>query len=106
MAWETRKRGTRYYTRSKRINGRVVRMYIGADLKGRLAAEEDRERRARQDGARAQWAAVKRRIEEVDGMLDVMFSACSDRMRMELEAAGYHQHAGGEWRKKREQKDG
>jgi hypothetical protein len=50
VGWETRARGVRYYTRSRRINGRVVREYIGTGpVAEAIAALEARDRVARLD---------------------------------------------------------
>jgi len=45
MGWDRGK----YYTRSRRVNGRVVREYVGVGLVGTLAAQLDAE-------DRQQWA--------------------------------------------------
>ncbi len=46
MAWESRT-GTerRYYTRSRKIRGRVVREYVGRGSKAEIEAALDQERR-------------------------------------------------------------
>ena len=52
MGWEKRRRGGLYYTRSKKVRGRVVREYVGGGLLGQLAALSDAERRAKRKADR------------------------------------------------------
>lgn len=100
MSWERRERGGRYYTRSRRENGRVVREYVGGGERGELfalldaAKREDRaEARAAIDAERAAPLAIRERLTALSDDLDAL-------VRATLVASGYHCHRG-EWRRKR-----
>ena len=101
MGWETRDscRG-RYYTRSRKVAGRVVREYVGTGAVAELAAAADSLRRADRQAAmearraeEASWQAALAPLLELSRVADLMARAA-------LLAGGYHRHAR-TWRKKR-----
>jgi hypothetical protein len=98
MGWD---KGGRYYTRSRKVNGKVVREYVGGGDFGRLAAlidadgralrEEERQiRRAERD----RYNTLERTLDDLDRLTDLVAEAA-------LLAAGYRRHNRGEWRKRR-----
>jgi len=97
MGWE---RG--YYYRVRKVNGRVVRDYIGcgelADLTAQLDALEREQRRVKANELRGQ----KDELKALDTDLTTMSESIDLVARAALLAAGYHQHKRGEWRKRRE----
>ena len=98
MGWDRGK----YYTRSRKVNGRVVREYVGKGPIGQLAAQMDaleRDRR-RIEKYRAMVARVE--AERVDEDLRAVERLADLLVRAALVAAGCHQHHRGEWRRKRE----
>ena len=101
MAWENRKGRGRYYTRSRRVGGQVIREYCGTGEAGEWADAEDRQRRLKRGQERQAWERLKEELEATDGTLKTIDTICRFYMRAVLEAAGYHQHDRGEWRKKR-----
>ena len=101
MAWETRKGGGRYYTRSKKIGGRVIREYVGAGLKGELAAASDAQARAEQEAEKAARQAEQERMESAIAPLEEFYDMVEMFSRGTLLLAGYHRHHRGEWRRKR-----
>jgi hypothetical protein len=73
MAWESRKGRGRYYTRSRRRGGRVVREYLGAGEMAELtsrAAELRRKRLATTSQDRREWKAA------VDALDSTVADAC------------------------------
>ena len=103
MAWEKRQRGGQYYTRSRRVNGQVVREYIGAGVIGELAAEQDAiERRQREEQREAEQKAWEE-LGALEQPLVVFAEVCDALVWEALKAAGYHNHRG-QWRKRRAKK--
>lgn len=98
MGWETRLHGGRYYTRSRRVNGRVEREYVGAGSVGELAAELDaidREHRLKRA------AVTRQRMQastDADNLLASLEQITENLGRAALLLAGYHQHNRGNWR--------
>jgi hypothetical protein len=103
VGWEIRQSGNRYYTRSRREHGRVVRQYIGTGQIGELAAAEDEERRQ----AKLVELQQLRRIEEADKGLESLltkFDAYTNQIATWLLlAAGCHRPKR-QWRRKRDQR--
>ena len=97
MGWEKGK----YYTRSRRVNGRVVREYVGcgkvAELVATLAELEREERKTEI----AERQAMKADLAETTHALGELKTLCTLLTHAALLAAGYRQHKG-EWRKQRE----
>jgi len=102
MAWETRKGGGRYYTRSKRVNGRVVREYIGVGPAAELIAALDAESRRERDEKRAARNARREELERAAALVDRCWEGVLGLVRAVLVSNGYYRHHRGEWRKRRD----
>jgi len=101
VAWETRARGGRYYTRSRRVTGRVVREYLGTGPFAEALARQDAaardQHRERADEERALCesdAALTALVDDLIESTDALAAAV-------LVLTGYHQHHRGEWRRRR-----
>jgi hypothetical protein len=101
LSWETRRGHGHYYTRSRKVIGRIVREYVGTRLLAKLAAEQDAEVRAQRLAERerlqhesARWASATASLSQLSQVLEGLTAAT-------LIAAGYHQHHRGAWRKRR-----
>jgi hypothetical protein len=104
MAWETRNGQGRYYTRSRRVGGRVVREYLGTGEVAELAARMDAIDRAAQERDRARKRQAKATEDARDTELQAVCEAGLLWSRVALLAAGYHRHDRGEWRRRRGQR--
>jgi hypothetical protein len=104
MGWEMRGTNGPYYTRSRRVSGRVVREYIGRGPVADLAASLDTERRAERSARAEQWAAEQARVEADDEAVIGLCNLAQALLGEALVAAGYHRHDRGQWRRRRGQK--
>ncbi len=101
MAWERRERGGVYYTRSKKVGGRVVRQYIGGGPLGKIAALEDEYQRRRREEDAAYWKEETERLEQDAAFLQELEAVSKILATAHLLAADYHRHKG-QWRLLRE----
>ena len=102
MAWESRRGIGRYYTRSRRKNGRVIREYCGIGDKGEAAAAVDQQQRLARQQAKnylvhliAHGTRSHRALDEVERIGNRYLEAI-------LAGAGYHLHRNTEWRERRD----
>ena len=100
--WEKRERGGLYYTRSRKVDGRVVREYVGGGLLGQLAAQMDADKRRRREQEAAVWKEEQELIEALVAPVEELSEYAEILACAALLAAGYHRHTRGEWRKRRE----
>ena len=96
MAWDK----GRYYTRSRKVNGRVIREYFGSGEIGVLAAEIDAIERARRENERAAWRVEKEEIEAFDESINKVCEIADVIAKAAMVAAGFLCHRG-EWRRRR-----
>lgn len=104
MSWETRARGGRYYTRSRREGGRVVREYVGCGLVGERAAAADAQRRTAREAERAMIRVERERMQAIDAELAILHRTVDHMTRGSLMAAGFERHKR-QWRKCRDHHD-
>jgi hypothetical protein len=97
MGWDK----GRYYTRSKKVNGRVVREYLGTGPSAQIFAEMDELRRLKREGEREERKAVQAEIDALDAPLNELNELADLAARAVLLNAGYRQHHRGAWRKSR-----
>jgi len=103
MGWESRERGGRYYTRSRKIDGRVVREYMGGGLIGELAARFDEAEREKRKGEVARARLERARIEDLVTPVMELCEVAEVLYRATLVDGGYRRYQG-KWRRKREQR--
>ena len=102
MSWENREGGGRYYTRSRRIGGRIVREYVGSGPIAELIARADAlERERREEEARV-WREEREDLDALDAQARELDDLADLLAHAALLAAGYRRHNRGEWRKPRE----
>jgi hypothetical protein len=97
MGWD---RSHRYYTRSRKVRGRVIREYVGGGFIGELAAVADDRARAERAAKASEWREEKARLATLDAQLDALETQTRFIADAALQAAGFHQHKR-QWRRKR-----
>ncbi len=102
MAWEKRQRGGLYYTRTRKVNGKVVREYVGGGVLGKIAALEDEYERRRREEEAAFWKEEREQLEALVASVDELCDATETIARAVLLAAGFRRHNRGEWRRQRD----
>jgi len=99
--WERRERGGLYYTRSKKVNGKVVREYVGGGILGELAARMDAEERLRRKEEAVAWREEREHLEELADLVDELCEDVETITHAALLAAGFRRHKRAEWRRRR-----
>lgn len=100
MPWDAR--GTRrYFYHRRKVAGRLLRTYVGTGPTAEAAAAADAARRAEREQRWAMNRTEKRRLAAPDEPQQELHDLCSLLLKATLLANGFHQHDGGDWRRRR-----
>ena len=102
MALETRNGRGAYFTRTKRVGGRVVREYVASGQTALLIASVEAERRKAEAFRKQSERDELDRAKSIEDTLDTICQIGDTVAEAVLLAAGFHRHHAGEWRKRRE----
>ncbi|HJZ54029.1 MAG TPA: hypothetical protein VKE74_03695 [Gemmataceae bacterium] len=102
MGWEQRG-GRSYYYTAERIGGRVVKSYVGTGRVAELAAQLDAINRQEREAEDEDAQSARDELADLDAALAPLSELADLLARAALQAAGFHQHHRGEWRRRREQ---
>ncbi len=103
VAWESRERGERYYTRSRKVGGRVVREYVAKGVVGELADQTHAEERQRRGAEATAGRAEVQRMQDLAAPVAELCEVAEILVLAHLVAGGYHRHKG-QWRRRRERR--
>jgi hypothetical protein len=102
MAWETR-RGRKYYYRATRVNGRVVKLYVGAGEEAAAAAAADSAGMRRKLICLEQRRIAVAAFAQLQGCLEEYWAITERLAFLAFTACRYHRR-GGEWRLRNERR--
>lgn len=100
MGWETRG-GANYYYTAERINGRVVKRYVGSGPVAELAAQLDAVSRSERDDAAETVKRERDALSELESALMSLHEFADAVTTAALIAAGCHRPKRGKWRRRR-----
>jgi hypothetical protein len=95
MAWE-RRGNQKFYYSSHKVNGRVIKEYLGRGERAKRAALEDAQKKAIRENDRAErqeWEGIDSKIAQLHQFTKLLSHSY-------LLNAGFYQHHRGEWRKR------
>jgi hypothetical protein len=93
--------GTKYYYRHVRKGDKIRSEYIGTGEVADLVAQADQWAIQARRAAAASWRETRNEHEDDDRNQAATYAAIGVVIRRALEAAGFHQHKRGQWRRRR-----
>jgi hypothetical protein len=93
--------GREFYIRSVRRGGRVTSEYVGSGELAWLADARAQNLKAEREYRRRKLAAQLARWDRITAGVEAFVALADHVFRAAMEAAGFHQHKRGEWRKRR-----
>ncbi|VTR91697.1 Uncharacterized protein OS=Singulisphaera acidiphila (strain ATCC BAA-1392 / DSM 18658 / VKM B-2454 / MOB10) GN=Sinac_7637 PE=4 SV=1 [Gemmata massiliana] len=102
MGWENRG-GQSYYYTAERVNGRVVKQYVGTGMVATLAAQLHASTRTERAATAEADQRARAELEALDAALAPLYELADAATVAALVAAGYHRPKRGPWRKRRAQ---